>query len=277
MPKNIRVSLIKTVVSFAIIATVTLTAVPKSSSATLAFSSLSADDLAGIIADFGAVFAHSSVSPATQLGGGFGFELGLVGGLAKTPRIKSLADAASPGSDVKYLPDAGILVAVSVPMGFKFELELLPTLSGYGVGLKKTSYAIQWNLTDTVLPLPVDLAFKFHSSVVTASFSQDVLGTVEDVQIQDSIRGYDLIVSKSFVLLEPYLGFGLIQAFGDVNLSGGTNSIFAFTNSLSVSSSVKSYEVFAGGNLHLAHFNFGLEVARLFSTSRALMKLSASF
>lgn len=241
------------------------------------FSNLSESDLQGVVTDFGATFAHTSVSPASQLGEFFGVEIGLIGGVAKTPNVKRLVDATSPGSNISYLPTASALLGLSIPMGLKFELEVLPLVTGYNVGLKKMSYAIQWNLTDSVLPLPLDLAIKFHSSSVEATYSQSVNSVVEDADITESIYGFDLIVSKSFILVEPYLALGIVQAFGTLEMSGGANSVFAFTNNLSASTSNKSMEALAGANLHLAHFNLGLEGGYLFSTTRALLKLSASF
>ena len=138
------------------------------------FVNLSQDDLDTIVKDLGGLHAHTSVSPASSLGKIFGVEAGVIVGAAQVPGVEALVRESDPTADASALPHAGILAAVSVPLGFKFELAFVPEREMGDVDFKYTAAALQWTMTDTLFPLPLDLAFKLHHTTAELGFTQDV-------------------------------------------------------------------------------------------------------
>jgi hypothetical protein len=242
----------------------------------LVLTNLTLDDFNDVTSDFGALYVHSTVSPATSLGENFGFEWGLVGGLVTTPNIERVGNAASPGSNFRRLPSAAPFIGVSIPMGLKIELNILPQLSVDDVRLQNLSAGLQWNLSETILPLPIDLALRYHVSYASLSVDQVVLGSTQQLILSEAITGYDVVLSRSFLLVEPYLVLGYVQAASRLEYTGG-GSVFVFTPSSSATTLIKSYEALVGCEVHLGSRNLGLEAGEVFNTTRALLKFSTSY
>jgi hypothetical protein len=258
---------------FAMIAVFTAGA---SAHANLSLPIIDQTDLNNIASDMAGTFTHSSVSPASGLGDYFGFEFGVIGGITYTPHIYTLVNESAPNNDVRYLPHINLLMAFSIPMGIKIEATFLPSVTDYGITLQSYSGAILWNLSDTILPLPFELAVRIHESLALVKFDETVSGVTEGVQISSINQGIDIIASDNFGLVEPYAGIGGVKTYGEVKLSG-PNSIFSFTNALSASADVLGFELLAGVNLRYKHGVFGLEIADIFNDTRALTKISAVF
>lgn len=240
------------------------------------FVNLSQGDFDTIIEDLGGLQTHTSVSPASGLGKIFGFELGLIAGAAQVPGIEKLVNEADPAADAAVLPHAGLLGAISLPVGFKFELAMIPEKDFDEVKLKYTATAVQWTMTDSVLPLPLDLALKLHHTKATLGFIQDISGTPANVEIENTINGLQLLASKKIGFFEPYAGLGKVKVNGKVAVSG-SNEFFDFTDDQFAKSDVSGSQYFIGFNLNLLFFKFGLETGKVFDARKASAKLSFYF
>lgn len=249
---------------------------PIGAKADITFDDISKKDLENIIQDFGSVFTHTSVSPASSLGEVFGFEVGVVAGLAETPEVEKLVKEVDPSTEVSFLPHAGILGAVSVPMGFKFELVFLPKMDTEDVEVDHKSFAVQWTMTDTVLPLPVDLAVKAHKSMTSMSYSQTVNSVMTDVDLENDVTGLMLLASKKLAIFEPYFGIGMVKADGDMTLSG-SQEFFNFTDSQSATADMSGLHIVAGFNVNVLVLRLGFEAGQVFDAKRASAKLSFYF
>lgn len=238
------------------------------------FDNLTATDVENIVKDFAAVETFTSVSPASVLGDTFGFEGGLIFGAAKVPNIEDLVHREDPTKDVTALPQAALLGAVSVPYGVKFELGILPEKEVEDVKLSYQAFAIQWTFTKDLLPLPVDMALKIHRTTTKLKYTQDVSGVPTDVSIEDTISGLQYIVSKNLAFFEPYAGLGVLSTDGELAASA---NIFATPTSSSMKAKVKGSQFFVGFNASLAIFKLGVEVGKVYESTKASLKLSAAF
>jgi hypothetical protein len=219
------------------------------------FTDLSANEVKDILKDFAATEVFTSVSPASKLGDIFGFEVGILAGAAKVPNIEKFVKEADPGTDFPVLPHAALFGAISVPMGFKFELAVLPEREMSDVELSYQAFAIQWTLNE-VVPLPVDLAFKVHRTNTTLGYTQSISSVATKVEIEDQISGLQVLVSKNLLFIEPYAGMGLVKTSGEFRAASG---------------------LFAGFNLNLLIFKLGLELGKVYDSTKASLKLSAGF
>src|SRR5690606_36187238 len=68
-----------------------------------------------VIGDFSANFNHTSVSGASPLGDIYGFELGLVGGITKTPEINEQVKKGDPNAKADQIPHGQLLGVLTIP------------------------------------------------------------------------------------------------------------------------------------------------------------------
>lgn len=252
-----------------------------------AFNNVTQGQFDELLRDFSADSAFSSVSPASSLGSVWGFELGVLGGVANTPNVNTLAQQADPNAKVSYLPHAGLLGALTVPLGLTAEVVFMPAVSVSGVSYAQTGGALKWTFTDEVIPLPFSMAVKGFYTTTRATFSQTIqnqstLGAAvtAEVELKDALYGLQLLASQDLLFIEPYLGIGWARANGSAGVSGSaTATIFSpsFTSGQNATSTTSSTQLIVGANLKLAFIRLGAEYMRLFDTSRYTAKLSVAF
>ncbi|PWU12693.1 MAG: hypothetical protein C5B49_15890 [Bdellovibrio sp.] len=247
------------------------------------WNNLSQSDLDGIMRDFGTNMKFSSVSPASSLGHLFGFEVGAVVGLTRTPNLDSVAQRV--GDSVSELPHVALLGALSLPLGLTAEIMLLPKTNLGGGSFHQFGGSFKWTLTDSI-PLPFDLALKAHYSSGNWSFSQTInnastgnIPVTGNVSMNSNIFGGEVLASVNLLIFEPYIGVGTLQASGNMTVDGTTGTIFdtSFGGSQSGRSTVNGFEYFAGAILKLAIFHIGLEYSNALGDSRYDAKLSLAF
>src|SRR5690349_1218706 len=90
------------------------------------FQNLSDEDFKNVVKDMSANFTHTSVSGAAPLGDIWGFEIGLVGGVTKTPELNKFAKEVDPSTSLEQIPHAEILGVVSVPLAITGEIGIVP-------------------------------------------------------------------------------------------------------------------------------------------------------
>lgn len=237
--------------------------------------------------DFSANSHFAPVTSAASLGRIFGFEIGLVGGISNSPKINSLAQQVDPSASVSMLPNAALMGALTVPLGFTVEATYLPSNTISGVTLNRFGGALKWTFTDDILILPLSLAVRGTYSTTEASYSQTIRNSSTGNQnvngsigVSDNVYGLQLLASKDLIFFEPYAGVGMLTASGKANVTAaGGATIFApsLTSGQSASASVRTTEFFVGANFKMVLLRLGVEYGRLFDTDRYNAKLSFAF
>ncbi len=244
---------------------------------TLEFDSVSKDDLKVIVREMSADLYHTSVSGAAPLGDMLGFEIGVIGGLTKTSGIQTLVKRQDPDANAEWLPHARLFGAVSVPMGVTLELGLIPETGVKDFKFQLYGGAVKWSLTHSLLSfLPLSLATKVHYTVSEVNYKQPVNNVETSVSMKNTVSGISAIVSKDFLVVEPYFGLGYLSAEGDVSVSG-SSTLFDFTTATKSSSKPSSTLMMAGAELKFFIFKVGVEYSRQFETDRYSLKLAGFF
>lgn len=246
----------------------------------LSFQQLDASDLEKVVADFSATFNHTSVSGASSLGNIFGFEVGLVAGIAKTPNINDFAQEAGSTEKVDKLPHGELLGVLTVPAGITVEAGLIPKVGKDDFKFSTFSAAVKWTPTDVFLDWPLSVAIKGHVTKTAVAFKQTISNVDTDFDYKNTITGLTLLASKNFVLVEPYIGVSLLKATGDLSFSGSpAQPVFdpSYSTSNSASASKSSTGVMVGAELKLVFFKLGAEYTNAFGTSRYTGKASFYF
>ncbi len=239
------------------------------------FSNLTSTDFNSVMNDFSALSSYSSVSGASGRGSIFGFEIGIVGSLTSTPNANTVAQKTDSTISIPTLPNAGILGAISIPMGLSFEVIFLPKNTFNGLSFQKVGAAVQYKLLD----FPVSIAAKLHYTSTKFEFNEVLNSVNSTVSFDDSIYGIDLMAGKDLIFLEPYVGLGYATSNANLGVSGTVSSIFApsFTAAQSANASPSSARVLVGVNFKLLLINLGAEYLRTFGTDSLNFKLSAGF
>jgi hypothetical protein len=237
------------------------------------FNNITNQQAKDVISDFSGLLNHTSVSSAAPLGDLFGFEFGLVGGMVTVPGVEAATKAAAPGTNISDLPHAALYGAVSVPLGFTFEVNFLPSFEASDIDLKNQSLAVKWTFS-SLLGLPLDLALRASMTKSELEFTQDqpVAGT--RIEFESETTGLMLLASKSFVIVEPFVGVGTVSADGDLRAS---TDLFADVAGLSVSEKVSGAQYLAGVNFNLLLLKVGLEAGKLLDQTKLSGKVSLYF
>lgn len=240
---------------------------------------LDKSDYEGVVSDFSANFTHTSVSGASSLGKLFGFEIGVLGGVAKTSTINRLAKEVDPSITVDKLPHAALLGIVSIPFGLTAEANVIPKVGGDEFKYSHMSTGIKWTLTDSILTLPFSLALKGHVAKSAVDFRQTISSVDTRFKYASTVSGATLMLSKDLLIFEPYIGVGLVQSEGKMDVTG-SSSVFSDPNLQSAQSATakKSGSLFVvGTEVKLLVFKAGIEYTKLFDTTRMTAKATIYF
>jgi hypothetical protein len=245
--------------------------------AATSFDNLSQADVDAIAKEWSSNSMLHTVMPPSSMGDVFGFQVGLVAGITKTPEIERLVKENAPTAEANPAPHAGILAAVSVPFGISGELVVLPEFKTQDVSYKQMSAAIKWTITDVVeTPIPINIAARAFVSNSDFTFRQTVTGTTLDVEYDGRVSGLQFLVSPKLVpVFEPYAGIGLLRAQGDLKASG--TGIFDIASSTQMSSKPSTTQLILGIEAKLLIMRLGLEYSTAFDTSNLTAKLAFGF
>lgn len=248
-----------------------------------ALDNLTQADFDNAIREMAGNSGYHSATGAGTLGSIFGIEVGVVAGVTTTPEINTLSKRIDASSDVGRLPHAAILAGVSVPLGFTFEGLFMPALTISGVKYQQMGLSAKWTASEALV-LPFNLAGRVFITRNEISFEQTinnsstgnvpVTGTVAQ---ENSQMGFQILASPSLPMVEPYVGFGFINANGKLKVSGTSGTVFAFTSAQSAESSPTSTQFLLGVNVNLLLINFGVEFSRAFSTDSYNAKIGFRF
>jgi hypothetical protein len=226
--------------------------------------------------EFSSNFVHTIVAPASSLGDIFGFEVGVIGGITKTPAVDRLSKSFDANATIDKIPHAGLIGSVSLPFGFTTELGVIPEV-GSDIKIEHKSYALKWTFSQFI-KMPFDLAIRVHGSNSKLSYSDVISNVNTTVSYDMSSLGAHLTLSKKFLFIEPYAGVGTVSTDTDISTAGTTTvSLFSFSASEKYSSSNSGTHLFLGANVNLLLFKVGLEHSKIVDVNRTTAKLSFYF
>jgi hypothetical protein len=256
-------------------------------SSTPTFDNITDADYDKIVRELSANFSYSSLTPASSLGGLWGFEFGVTGGVTKTPEIHTLVKRNNPNFKEDKFPHAAALARLGLPYGLTVEAMFLPKIKVSDLDLSQYSGALMWTLTDVLWDdFPLHLAVKGFLSKTSLGYKQRIqnastLNQPVDARINfdDTLIGAQFLASKKILVFEPYLGLGYVSAKGDLSVDAATApgaSIFA-SGGRSATAKPTSTQLLAGLDLRLAIFSLGAEYQKSFSTDSFSGRLSFRF
>jgi hypothetical protein len=261
----------------------------QASAATFTLSSLTAGDYDKIVKEFSSDFAYSTVTPASSLGGLGGFEFGVIGGKTKSPELLNLVKTADPNTSFKGdLYHGGVIGRVGLPFSLTAEALVFPKKKFKEVSFQEIGGALMWTPTDDLLKdLPVNISAKFHVLKTKVAYTQAVTITAPvagagtaNVAFDDTLYGLQALVSKKFLMFEPYVGLGYIKAKGTLAVdASGTTTFFAasFASNNRAESKPSSTQLMAGLDVRLLMLSLGAEYQKAFGTSSISGRLSFRF
>jgi hypothetical protein len=247
---------------------------------TFNFQNVTGSDYGKIVDNLSADFTHTSVSGASPLGHIFGFEIGLVGGMTRTPEIHRVVHETDSTANVASIPGGELLGVVTFPLGITGELGLIPKVGSSTFKFNSFSVAAKWTVTELVeLPLALAVKGQLSSSQFTSDAEIKSGGNTVDTtyKYKSTVTALTVLASKDFYLVEPYLGLGVVQGKGDLDVNGVAAFDPSFTAGNSASATRSSSQILLGAELKLVVFKLGVEYAHLFDTNRFSGKLSFYF
>lgn len=261
-----------------------------SRAATFNFDSvLSLGDFNAVMEEFSANFLNSTVSPPSTFGKKilpeFGFQVGVVGGITKSPAIDRLVST----EKLDKIPHAGILAAVTGPYGITLDGLFVPSIDISDVSMDIYGFGAKWTITEVFWEwLPISLAARFHYNSTEVKYSQTINNSstgntpvAASVTVGNDVWGFNVAAGYPlWGFFEPYLGIGYANGNGDltINAAGGATFLgtdITATNTAEVSNS--SFHFFTGMQLHFLIMNLGVEYNRVFNHNRYTAKFSFDF
>lgn len=246
---------------------------------------LSATDVNAIAKEFSADFVHTIVAPASSYGKVFGFEVGLLAGVTKTPNIDRISKSFNSTSTLAQIPTAGLIAGLSGPLGIGAELSMVPKITASGVGFKNTSMALKWTFTDIIAGAPVDIAIRVHGNFSELSYASVVNNASTgnypvstSVGWKNSSTGYNFEVSKKLLFIEPYAGFGAVSTRTEIGVTAATTvQIFTFSDATNYTAKNSGNQYYAGVNLNLFLLKIGAEYAKIMDVTKIAAKTTFYF
>jgi hypothetical protein len=238
---------------------------------------LSKDDVKDVSAEFGANFAHTTVS-APETEGMWGIELGVYGGTAKSPNFADvIEESGGDEDDFKSIYHAGILARAHFPFDLFAEISFLPEQEFDDVKIKSQSFELGWN-AGAFFGLPLDIALGFNRGTGEINFSQDAdvpnAVPAADITFETTTTMYWLGVSKTFLFITPYGKIGAASIEGELD---ATASILGYSSATSETVDVSGTYLAAGANLQFAFLKLGVEATQIIDVRKLSAKLSFDF
>jgi len=259
-----------------------------SQAADLSLDNINLADYEALVKEFSANSQYSSVTPASSLGGLWGFEFGVTGGVTKAPDVQALVKRNNASTSFKpELYHVGALARLGLPMGFTLEGLYFPKKTISSVSLNRWGVAAQWTLTDAVLEdFPFHLAVKGYATKTQLKYSQVITSVTPNVNanigFDNTLWGIQALASYSFFVFEPYVGIGWMKAKGLLSVdAAGSATILNQTvfgaAAKSATSSPSSAQLLAGLDIRLAFFSLGAEYERAFDKNSYTGRVSFRF
>ncbi len=94
----------------------------------LKFDQINQNDMDSVAKEFSANFAHTTVSGASSLGALFGFQVGVIGGMTKSPNVDALVKRVDSTQTADKVYNAVISGQLTVPFGITAEASFFPAV-----------------------------------------------------------------------------------------------------------------------------------------------------
>jgi hypothetical protein len=240
------------------------------------FTSIDANDMVALTKEFSAGNSLHTLTRAAPMGAVFGFEFGLIGGVAQTPQIDSLVKRASPSSSLPNFPHTGITAGLSIPLGITFEGTYIPQITSADGNYQQYGLALKYSSTFAAL---INVAIRGFLTSTQFSFTQVISSVNNTVKFDNSVNGFQLLLSPAYLpIIEPYVGIGMINGKGTLSVTGSA-TIFntSYTAQQTADAAQSSVQMIAGVGLKLTPLVLGVEYARLFDTNTFTGKLAFGF
>lgn len=264
---------------------------PSAQGADLSLDNINLADYEALVKEFSANSMYSTVTPASSLGGLWGFEFGVLAHMTQADDTYALVKRNNANTNFKNkLYHAGGMLRVGLPYGLTAEGIYLPKLDFSGVKVGRWGIGAQWTITDSVLEdFPLNLAVKGFYTKTTLTYSQVVnnasTGNVPvnaNIALDNSMWGIMALASYKIFVLEPYVGFGYVKAKGTLNVDAAgnitiLNQTFFGTAAKSAESTPSSAQFQVGTDVRLAFFTLGAEYARVFAKNTYTARLGFRF
>lgn len=236
---------------------------------------LNDQDFESLSEELSSNFMYRSVLGAAPLGEIFGVEVGLIGGSQSSSALDRISKS-SGGTGVSHIYHAGLVAAISIPLGFTFEAVVFPKTTLGDLDISATNLAAKWTMnTDVLSIIPFNLALRGFVGNSKMSFSQTIpnVGSAKvDSEFQNT--GLQVLASPRLPLVEPYAGIGLVNAKTSIGSDQG--SIFSDA-SASKDKKLSSNEFILGVNANILVFHLGAEYTTAFGQSAYTLKLGFGF
>lgn len=256
-------------------------------SADLDLNNINLADYESVVKEFSSNSQYTTVTPASSLGGLWGFELGITGGISDAKDTEALVKRNNASTSFKpNFYHAGALARLGLPYGVTLEGLYIPKTTISSVKMGRWGIGAQWTITDVVLEdLPVHLAIKTYYTKTTLNYGQTInnattsnIAVPATVNMDNSLYGFQLLVSHKIFVLEPYAGIGWTKAKGTLTVDASVATA-GISQSLgrSAESTPSSAQILAGVDLRLAFFSLGAEWERVFKKNSYTGRLSFRF
>lgn len=240
-----------------------------------AITNITKGDLNDVGREFAVNFSHTAVA-APETDGLWGVEVGVVGGMTRTPGFSDVVDkAGEDGSKFKNGYHAGLMARAHFPLDLFLELTALPERKISDVKVSSSSGSIGWN-AGGFFELPLDLAIGASASTGKVSFDQTVSSVNSTIKMDAGSKVYWVAVSKTLLFFTPYLKAGFANTDANVKVSG-SSTLFTYTTSQSQSASSSGKYVALGANLQFFFVKLGFEASQTIGVTRYSGKLSLDF
>ncbi len=244
-------------------------------------------DYEAVVKEFSSNSQYTTVTPASSLGGLWGFEFGVTGGISDAKDTEALVKRNNASTNFKpNFYHAGALARLGLPMGFTLEGLYIPKTTISSVKMGRWGLGVQWTLTDVVLEdFPVNVAVKGYYTKTTLNYGQTInnattsnIAVPATIDLDNSLYGFQTLVSYKIFILEPYVGLGWTKAKGVLTVDA-TVATAALSANLgrSATSTPSSAQLLAGLDLRLAFFSLGAEWERAFSKNSYTGRVSFRF
>jgi hypothetical protein len=254
---------------------------------TPSFTNVSNSDFEGIVKELSANFGYSTITSASSLGGLWGFELGLTGGITKTPFIADLVKRNDPNFKQDKFPHAAALLRIGAPKGLTAEVMIFPKVSASDLSISQYGGSVMWTVTDVFwTQLPVTLAVKGYYSKFSLGFKQTINNSTTGNQPVDAAINFDnsslgaqILASRKFSVFTPYVGLGFAKASGELGITAATapNASFFASQAQSAAAKPSSIQLMAGLDIKLFFLALGGEFQRSYGTNSLTGRLSFRF
>lgn len=170
----------------------------------------------------GSMLFFKPVEPARGYGKIWGLGIGIAANATSSSAISTVVS----GMSASFIPAGDINAGVTLPMGITVEGGLLPTFSYQGSSFGKTAIGAKLHLNAVFLKsFPLDVAFRVGWTKGTLLYAQGSGGTQVNVDYSTSAVTANLIVSKNFIVLEPFAGLGMVSHSSTL-VGTGSGTIF---------------------------------------------------